>query len=86
MHAHVHTHDAVVRTSPRSLPGVAETAWCPGERVVRGRCGGGSTSGAGTVGGPLLAAPGRSRQVRGPAGFSEHGRVLWSEVSFLAMI
>lgn len=31
-------------------------------------------------------APGRSRQVRGPAGFSEHGRVLWSEVSFLAMI
>lgn len=34
--------------------------------------------------GPLLAAPGRCADP--PAGFSEHGRVLWSEVSFLAMI
>lgn len=83
MHAHVHTHDAVERTSPRSLPGVAETAWRPGERVVRGRRGGRKHFRGGDGGRP---APGRSRQVRGPAGFSEHGRVLWSEVSFLAMI
>lgn len=83
MHAHVHTHDAVERTSPRSLPGVAETAWCPGERVVRGRRWGQKHFRGGDRGRP---APGRFRQVRGPAGFSEHGRVLWSEVSFLAMI